>query len=125
MKKLFGLFIILVLLVSFFGCAANATTGSITVINTTSTNCNSVKVGDVSIGYVGAGQSVTTYFYTSKDTAQVTADGFSASSGNNGTIDLKVNYIYSLFLRNTTSSGKYYVISGYSVANGDTIVSMK
>jgi hypothetical protein len=125
MKKIIGLFIILVLLVSFFGCAANSSTGSITVINTTTTNCNSVKVGDVSIGYVGAGQTVTAYFYTAKNTAQVTADGFSVSSGNNGTIDLKLNYTYQLYLRNTTTSGKYYVITGYSIANGDDTISMK
>ena len=99
--------------------------GKITVNDKVARASYDVKVGDVSIGYVGAGQTVTSYFYAAKDTSSVTADGFSAVTGYNGTIDLILNYTYQLFLRNTTAMANYFNINGYSIANGDDTISMK
>ena len=120
MKKIIALLAVLVLLFAFFGgCAANSTTGAITVINSTSTNCSSVKIGDVNFGAVNAGQSVTMYFYTAKNDASVSAEGFPFLTGVKGVINLKLNYVYEFALRNNTTNGKYFNGTGTSLSNGD------
>ena len=111
-------------------CAVNSSTGSITVINTTGTDASNVKVGDVYIGFVGKGQTSTVYFTSAKDDSQLVCDGFSFGKKQvgsypnytyedyKGTINLKLNFQYSMMLYNLTStstsnpSGKYAGISG-------------
>ena len=79
-------------------CSVNNFTGSITAQNSSNIDAYNVKVGNVFIGFVGKGQTTTVYFYTAQNDVFITATGFSAPSQARGTIDLKLNYQYSLNL---------------------------
>jgi len=111
MKRFLGLLSIFAVIMSLAGCAANSTTGQIVVTNLTSTAVTNAKVGSVYIGYVGPGASNTIYFYTAESNAQVSADGFSVDSPTiyKGTIDLKLNYSYTLSFYDNTGSNVYNI----------------
>lgn len=102
---IFGSFLFLL------SCTINKDTGAITVINKTTLNEKELKVGDVYIGYVAAGQTRTVYFYSDEKNAKISAENFKEKYGINpeapydyddhykGTIDLKLNYSYKLYLK--------------------------
>jgi hypothetical protein len=117
MKRFIVFFAIMALIIAMLGCAVNATTGSITVLNQTNTDASNVKVGSVSIGFVGKGQTTTIFFYKSEDSAQVSADGFVPNfASNTGKIKLKLNYSYSLSLYKSGAGANIYYISGYNTS---------
>jgi hypothetical protein len=98
----FVLFILIILLAfSIIGCAANSTTGVITVSNRSDIDAKNVKVGTNSIGFVGVGQVVNFYYVTEQTAATISADGFTFPvqvPALKGTIDLKFNYITAVTL---------------------------
>ena len=124
MKKIIALLAVLVLLFAFFGgCAVNSTTGGITVKNNATKDASNVKVGTVNIGYIGAGQTTTVYFYSNEDSAVVSASGFDLPAGNSGKINLKINYSYLLLLYQN-STGNYISMSGSKLGDGNTSENM-
>ena len=127
MKKLLVLLAAAVIGLSTFGCAVNSSTGSITVQNRSETNASGIKVGSVFIGYVASGSTNTTYFYKAEDDAAVTVSGFEPSlSIYSGKIELKLNYLYTLTLQKSTSSGNnIYNMSGVELGNNNNSVSLQ
>jgi hypothetical protein len=120
MKRFFGLLSIFAVILSLAGCAANSTSGSITVQNKTTTAVQNAKVGSVTIGYLAAGATTTVYFYTEESGAQVSADSFSSfDKAYTGTIDLKFGYLYTLSFFNNNLGSVYY-ISGAKVGGKNT-----
>jgi hypothetical protein len=97
MRNVFFLVIVVIIFI-ILGCAANSTTGSIVVVNTSDKDCPNVKIGDVNCGFVGKGQTVTYYYFTEQTNAKISTEGFTAPPGYAGTIDLKFNYILNAVL---------------------------
>lgn len=115
MKKRLSLVLLLsalTLLVS--SCYVNENMGAITIQNRTNITVNNIKVGKVSFGLLGFGQTRTIYFSGEENDAVIDITGFSPPKGYNGTIDLKKNYHYNCELI-VDSEGVYRIdrFSGY------------
>jgi hypothetical protein len=120
MRKLISFLALTVLVVlALTSCAVNSYTGSISVINQTTFDCTSAKVGNVNIGFVGKGQTVTVYFSQAATGAIVTATGFDPSPSTlAGKIDLNLNFQYVMQLQKDNTTGKYiYYMNGWRIEN--------
>jgi hypothetical protein len=119
MKRCLFFSILISLSIFLYSCYANSVTGSIVVSNYSNKAANNLAIGDVYIGYVGIGQTVTSCFFIEKDSAKINAAGFDPSVITAaGTIDLKCNYIYRMTLnKNTGTTTYYYSIQGAKVSS--------
>lgn len=113
MKKLLSLVAIAAFMLAMAGCAVNANTGSITVNNLSDKAATGVKVGTVTIGYVGSGEVKTVYFFKNEDAAKVVAKDFENSNSTitKDEINLKTNYLYTFNLYQLTNDKSKYVFN--------------
>lgn len=111
MNKIISLVAIAAMTLAMAGCAVNDSTGAIVVDNKSANAAKAVKVGSVTIGYVGPGEIKTVYFFKDETSAKIDFTGnFTISdSTKTGKIDLKVNYFYSLTFFNTAGKDYYYM----------------
>jgi hypothetical protein len=126
MKKSIGFVLLLLISGLLSGCVANSYTGSITVTNTSDQDVNSIKVGNVFIGTLLKGQATTVYFSAAQDAAPISADGAEVISTilYDGTIDLRLNYVYTLSFYNNGTGDLVFNMNG-SIVGGNTSVAMK
>lgn len=122
MKRIISLVAIAAMTFAMAGCAVNASTGGITVINMTDKAVSGAKIGQVFVGYIGAGQTVDVYFSSEETAASINFTGFETqTAGLNGTIDLKKNYSYAFYLMK--NDGKYVYTGDGRVLNYDNTTS--
>jgi hypothetical protein len=117
MKNILRFILLLTIILAIAGCSVNSSTGSITSKNSSDIDATNLKVGKVYIGFVGKGQTVTTYFFTAETAAPISAGGFTTPSGFNGTVDLILNYQYNLDL---SKSGTTYSFTCMGLPVGDS-----
>ena len=85
-----------------------------------------VSAGNVYIGFVGKGQTVTVYFTVAQSSALVSAANFASGPGMNGKIDLKLDYQYYLtFGKNPTDNKNEFAIYGVKLGGSDTAESWR